>query len=168
MKETTYKIQFERTFLLQDLPENLKRSDAHLQVIEDFIENTQICLRTIRMPLTKEKTWILEQKFPVNENDLSVWKVLNVYLDEAEYQVFEQLEKMGINEIRFNRYFYEYKNKQIEIDVFLGKELSGLILAGVLFESPEESQVFEIPEFAVRDVTQDQSFLRQNLNNKSS
>lgn len=171
MRDSDYKIQFERTFLLEKLPENVKPSDEHLQFFDNFIENTRICLRTIRAPHTKEWTWILEQKFPVNENDLSVWNVSQIYLNEAEHQAFELFEgrqvkmneRIETNELRFNRYFYDYQGKQIEIDVYLGKEIWGLIIGRISFESLEEMKAFEMPEFAVIEATQNKFFVGENL-----
>jgi CYTH domain-containing protein len=175
MKESTYKIQFERTFLLEKLPESVNRADEHLQFFDNFIEQTRLCLRTIRAPKTNEYIYILEQKFPTDENDLSVWKISQIFLNEAEHKAFEQFEGREIkrneraetNEIRFNRYFYRYQNKQVEIDVFLGKEIWGLILARVSFETFAEMQDFETPVFSALEVTQNRFFIGENLIGKT-
>lgn len=175
MQDSDYKIQFERTFLLEKLPETIKRTDEHLQFFDNFIENTRLCLRTIRAPHTKEWNWVLEQKFPLNGNDLSVWNVSIIHLNETEHQAFEQFEgrevkkneRVETNEIRFNRYFYDYQSKQVEIDVFLGKEIWGLILGRVLFESLEEMKAFELPEFAILEVTNNKFFIGENLIGKT-
>lgn len=166
---------FERTFLLEKLPESINRADEHLQFFDNFIENTRLCLRTIRSPKTKEYTYILEQKFPDNENDLSVWNLSQIYLSEAEHEAFEQFEgreikkneRIETNEIRFNRYFYNYQNKRVEIDVFLGKEIWGLILGRVTFETFAEMQDFEMPVFAVLEVTNNKFFIGANLIGKT-
>lgn len=175
MKDSTYKIQFERVFLLEKLPESINRADEHLQFFDNFIEKTRLCLRTIRAPKTNQYTYILEQKFPTDEKDLSVWKVSQIFLNEAEHEAFEpfegraikQNERVETNEIRFNRYFYNYQNKQVEIDVFLGKALWGLILARISFETFAEMQDFEQPVFAVLDVTQNKFFMGENLIGKT-
>lgn len=144
-----YQTVFERRFLLKKLPEPLTRASEHLQILENFIEKTRLCLRKIRAPQTKENKYLLEQKFPVSEDDFSVWNLSQIYLNEAEYQAFEQLKG---RESRFNRYFLIYQNKQIEIDVFLNKDMSGSILARISFETFAEMQDFETPVFAVREV----------------
>lgn len=144
-----YQTVFERRFLLKKLPEPLTRASEHLQILENFIEKTRLCLRKIRTPRIKENTYLLEQKFPVNEDDFSVWNLSQIYLNEAEYQAFEQLKG---REIRFNRYLLVYQDKQIEIDVFLNQEMSGSILARISFETFAEMQDFETPVFAVEEV----------------
>jgi len=171
MTDLSYQTIFERTFLLEKLPETISRSDEHLQFFDNFIENTRICLRTIREPQTKQWTWVLEQKFPDHKGDLSVWNVSKIYLNETEHRVFEQFEgrevtkneRIETNEIRFNRYLYNYQNKVVEIDVFLGKEIWGLILGRIRFETFAEMQEFEMPVFATLEVTQNKFFVGENL-----
>jgi hypothetical protein len=174
MKDATYKTEFQRVFLLQNLPEPLTRASEHLQVFDNFIENTRLCVRTIRAPHTKTWTWIIEQKFPIDENDLSGWNVSKIYLNEAEHQAFEQFEGREIqknervesNELRFNRYFYDYRGKQIEIDMFLNP-LWGLCLATIKFETVEEMRKFETPDFAIAEITQTKFFTGVNLVGKT-
>ena len=170
-----YQTIFERTFLLEKLPEPLTRASEHLQFFDNYIENTRLCLRTIRTPKTDEYNYILEQKFPADENDLSIFKLSRIYLNEAEHQAFERFEgrevkkneRVETNEIRFNRYFYEFNGKQIEIDIYLGKEVWGLILGRVSFDSTEEMKKFELPEFSILEVTQNKFFVGENLIGKS-
>lgn len=170
----TYRIELCRVFLLQNLPEPLTRASEHLQYFDNFIENTRFCLRSIRVPHTKEWTWILEQREQIKADDLSVWKVSEIYLNETEHQAFEQFEgrevqkneRVETNELRFNRYFYESNGNKFEIDVFLNP-LWGLTLATIYFDSEEEIQNFKKPEFAVLEVTQNRFFLEKNLIGKS-
>jgi len=155
-----FRTELRRVFLIRDLPEPLTRASSHLQIFDNYIENTRLRLRSIRSPETKLWNYILEQRFPVDEKDLSVWRVSEIFLNEAEHQAFEQFEgreikkneRVETNEVRFNRYFYEYKGKEIALDVFLGA-LWGLNLAKVFFETNEEMEKFEKPEFALLEVT---------------
>jgi len=170
----TFQIELRRVFLLQDLPEPLTRASEHLQFFDNFIENTRLCLRTIRAPHTKKWTRILEQREPMNANDLSQWKISEIYLNEAEHQAFEQFEgrkvkkneRIETNELRFNRYFFERNGTQFEIDIFLNP-LWGLMLATVYFETTEEMLNFEKPDFAVAEVTQSEFFTGRNLLGKT-
>lgn len=155
--DKTYRNEFRRTFLLEHLPEPLTRSDAHLQLFDNYLENTRLRLRSVRVPETKQWTWILQQRFTMDEIRAH-WKIAEIHLNEAEYHLFEQFEG---REIRKNRYFYESDGKQIEIDVFLGN-LWGLNLARVCFESIEELGDFNFP-FAVLEVTNDEFFSGENL-----
>ncbi len=174
MKELSYQTIFERTFLLEKLPEPLTRASEHLQFFDNFIEKTRLCLRTIRVPQTKKWTWILEQRVPLKSNDFSVWKVSQIYLNEAEHQVFEQFEGREVskneraktNELRFNRYYYKDFDK-FEIDVYLGKAIWGLILGRIYFETLEQMQVFQAPPFVETEVTQNEFFNGYNLIGKT-
>jgi CYTH domain-containing protein len=175
MKDSSYQTIYERTFLLEKLPEPLTRSSEHLQFFDNYIENTRLCLRTLRVPKTKEYTYFLEQKFPDNENELSVWNVSRIFLNESEHQAFELFEgreikkneRVETNEIRYNRYFLEYQGKKIEIDVYLGKEIWGLVLGRILFETFAEMQDFELPVFAVLETTNNRFFVGDNLIGKT-
>ncbi len=137
----TNRIEFRRVFLLADLPAPLTRASEHLQIFDNYVENTRLRLRSIRAPHTKEWFWILEQRNQMDANDLSVWEVSEIHLNEAEHQAFEMFEgrevkkneRVETNELRFNRYAFEANSKLTEIDFFLNP-LWGLCLAKVLFQ----------------------------------
>lgn len=175
MHELRYQTIYERTFLLQNLPEPLTRASEHLQFFDNFIDQTRLCLRTIRVPKTNQYTYLLEQKFPVNDDDLSVLNLSRIYLNEREHEALAQFEgreikkneRVETNEIRFNRYFLEKAERTFEIDVFLNRELWGLILARTFFETLAELQAFELPEFAEIEVTDNKFFVSKNLIGKS-
>lgn len=165
----TYRDEFRRVFLLQNLPEPIERSSSHLQIFDNYIENTRLRIRSVRSPETKDWTFILQQRFAVNEQ-LSHWKIAEIYLNENEHNIFEPFENREIkknervesNEVRKNRYFLELDNKQISIDLYLG-DLWGLILAKADFETEKELIDFEVPKFAVLEITDDEFFVGANL-----
>jgi len=168
----TYNTELRRVFLIENLPAPLTRASRHLQIFDNYIENTRLRLRSIRVPETKEWTWILEQREPLE--DLSQWKVSRIYLNEPEHARFEIFEGREVraneraetNEIRKNRYFYEADGCQFEIDVFLGA-LWGLNLTKVYFESLKELREFKSPPFAVLEVTANEFFVGKNLIGKT-
>ena len=170
--EKPSKTELRRVFLFENLPAPLTAASGHLQIFDNYIENTRLRLRSIRRPETKEWTWILEQRAPLE--DLSRWKISRIYLSETEHSAFEifegrevkKNEKVQTNEIRKNRYFYDSGDKQIEIDVFLG-ELWGLNLAKVYFESLEELRKFKPPSFSILEVTENEFFIGTNLIGKT-
>ncbi|MCY7345262.1 MAG: hypothetical protein LH614_03495 [Pyrinomonadaceae bacterium] len=169
-----YQIEMRRVFLVADLPAPLTRASRHLQIFDNYIENTRLRLRSIRVPETKIWTWILEQRFPRNAEDLTVWNVAQIHLNEAEHAAFEifegrevrKNERVETNEIRKNRYFYDFNDKKIEIDVFLGA-LWGLNLAKICFADAEELRRFELPPTAMAEVTGNEFFLGANLIGKT-
>ncbi len=155
----TYRTEFSRVFLLADLPEPLTRASEHLQIFDNYIENTRLRLRRVRVPQTKEQSWILEHRFAADENNLANWKISEMFLQEDEYKIFEQFEG---REIRKNRYFYEHNDKQITIDLYLG-ELWGLVTAKAYFETETEMEHFEAPPFVIHEVTNNLFFTGENL-----
>ena len=159
--DKTYRNELRRIFLIEHLPEPLTRADRHLQIFDNYLENTRLRLRVLRVPETKEWSWILQQRFATDESGAN-WKIAEIHLNETEYHFFEQFEG---REIRKNRYFYESEGKQIEIDVFLGN-LWGLNLARVCFESVEEMSDFQFP-FTTLEVTGDEFFDGTNLVEKN-
>ena len=172
--DKTSRIELRRVFLLNGLPEPLTRASHHLQIFDNYIENTRLRLRSIRVPETKIWTWILEQRFPRNAGDLTVWNVAQIHLNDTEHAAFEifegrevrKNERIETNEIRKNRYFYDLNDKKIEIDVFLGA-LWGLNLAKICFESLEELREFKLPPFAILEVTKNEFFGGGNLIGKT-
>ena len=154
--DKTAKTELQRIFLIEDLPEPLTRASAHLQLFDNYIENTRLRLRSIRVPETKGWTRVLQQRGPVRDGEL---KIAEIYLNDAEYAVFERFEG---REIRKNRYFHEFDEKQIAFDVFLGN-LWGLNMAKVDFDSVEAMNRYDPPRFMIFEVTNDPFFFGENL-----
>jgi CYTH domain-containing protein len=150
--------QFRRLFLIERLPEPLEPKSAHLQIFDNYIEDTRLRLRLIRDPSLKNWTRILQQQIAA-ENDLAETKLAEIHLNETEYSNFEQFEG---REIRKNRYFHEFDRVSFAFDVYLG-DLWGLNSALVGFPSADEMKAFEPPSFAVFEVTNDPFFLGKNL-----
>ncbi|HEV2905493.1 MAG TPA: hypothetical protein VGW32_10610, partial [Pyrinomonadaceae bacterium] len=61
------------------------------------------------------------------------------------------------NEIRKNRYYFDFEGRRFSIDMFLG-DLLGLTLAETSFETDEEMAAFDLPAFAIADVTDNEIF----------
>ena len=148
------RVERERRFLLKDLPEGLTRADPHLQITDNYITGTRLRLRKVRDPRTNK--WIVKftQKFAPNPDDLSRTIITNTYLNPLEA---DTLSVFGTNEIRKNRYYFDFEGRRFSIDMFLG-DLFGLVLAEVGFETDKELDNFSKPPFALADVTNEQLF----------
>lgn len=153
------RVERERRFLLRELPEGLTRASHHLQIWDNYITNTRLRLRKVRVPQTKEYTWKLTQKFAPAPPDFSRTIITNIYLTQYEYEVLSVFEG---NEIRKNRYPFEYEGRAFSVDMFLGA-LWGLILAETSFDTDEEMDGFTMPPFAAFDVTNDEMFTGARL-----
>lgn len=153
------RVERERRFLLRELPPGLSLTDRHLQIFDNYMTGTRLRLRKVRVPATREWTWMLTQKFappvaPGAPPDYSRTLITDIYLSQYEYEVFSVFEG---NELRKNRYAYEHEGRAYSIDVFLG-DLRGLILAATVFATGDEMRLLAPPPFAVLEVTHDEMF----------
>jgi len=148
------RLERERRYLLQDLPEGLTRASPHVQITDNYITGTRLRLRKVRDPLTNKWTVKFTQKFAVNSKDLSRTLITNTYLNAQEAETLSVFEA---NEIRKNRYPFEYDGRKFGIDMFLG-DLFGLVLAEVSFDTDEDLESFSKPQFALVEVTNNELF----------
>ena len=148
------RVERERRYLLEDLPEGLTRAEHHLQITDNYITGTRLRIRKVRDPRTNK--WVVKftQKFAPDPGDLSRTIITNLYLNATEA---ETLSIFAANEIRKNRYYYEFAGRRFSIDMFIG-DLFGLVLAETSFETDEEMEQFATPPFALADVTKDEMF----------
>ena len=154
------KTVYRRRFLLADLPAPLTRAGFHLQFFDNYLTETRLLLRQIRTPQTRKWQRMFVQEFPVEAADLSQLKRAQIDLSEREYEVLSVFEG---NELRYNRYFYEFENGKLEIDMILNRELWNLVFAAIEFETEDEMRSFSPPDFVVQEITQNEFFLGRNL-----
>ena len=148
------RIERERKYLLQDLPEGLSRADDHLQITDNYITGTRLRIRKVREPRTNKWTVKFTQKYAPDENDLSRTIITNIYLNALEA---ETLAVFDANEIRKNRYRFEFEGRKFGIDMFLGP-LFGLVMAEESFDSDEKLAKATMPPFALAEVTNNKVF----------
>ena len=148
------RVERERRYLLQDLPEGVSRADHHLQITDNYLSGTRLRLRKVRDPQTNK--WVVKftQKFAPDTNDLSRTTITNTYLNPIEADTLGIFEA---NEIRKNRYHFEFEGRQFSVDMFLG-DLFGLVLAEVSFDNDDELENFSAPSFALAEVTNNELF----------
>jgi CYTH domain-containing protein len=148
-------VERERRYLLRDLPEGLTRADPHLQITDNYMTGSRLRLRKVREPRTNKWTVKFTQKFAPNPEDFSRTIITNTYLNALEAEVLSTV--FNSNEIRKNRYPFEFEGRKFSVDMFLG-DLFGLVLAEVSFETDEELDQFPKPPFALADVTNEDLF----------
>lgn len=155
----TARTDLHRTFLIETLPGPLTRASSHIQIFDNYIVNTRMRLRSVRIPESKEWTYILQQRlFPVRD-ELFRANIAEIYLDEAEHARFSIFEG---TEIRKNRYFHEFDGVLFAFDVYIGN-LWGLNTARVEFADEDSLALYEPPSFAVFEITNNAFFLGENL-----
>lgn len=148
------RIERERRYLMRDLPEGMSRADPHVQITDNYITGSRLRLRKVRDPRTNKWTVKFTQKFAPDPKDLSRTIITNTYLNALEAEI---LSIFNSNEIRKNRYKFEFEGREFAVDMFLG-DLFGLVLAEVGFETDEELDNFAKPPFALADVTNEVLF----------
>lgn len=148
------RVERERRYLLRDLPEGMTRADPHLQITDNYITGTRLRIRKVREPRSNKWTVKFTQKFAPDPDDLSRTIITNTYLNALEAEVFASY---NTNEIRKNRYPFEFEGRKFSVDMFLG-DLFGLVLAEASFETDEELDNFPKPPFALIDVTNEPLF----------
>lgn len=146
-------VERERRYLLQDLPEGMSRADAHVQITDNYITGTRLRLRKVREPRTNKWIVKLTQKFSP-DGDSSRTIITNIYLNALEAETFGMFQD---NEIRKNRYRFEFEGRKFSVDMFLG-DLFGLVLAETNFDSDDELENYPKPSFAIADVTGNELF----------
>lgn len=161
--DKTNRTEIQRLFLLEGLPEPLTRASRHLQIFDNYVSNTRLRIRSVRVPETRDWTYILQQRFPERPGDLSCMKYAEIYLNEAEHGRFEIFEG---SEIRKNRYFHEFDGRMVAFDMFLGK-LWGLNMAKVDFEDIGSAEAYLPPPFALFEVTGEAFFDGSSLVHKN-
>ena len=149
------RVERERRYLLRDLPEGMTRADPHLQITDNYMTGSRLRLRKVREPRANKWTVKFTQKFAPNPDDSSRAIITNTYLNALEAEVLSSI--FNSNEIRKNRYYFEFEGRRYHVDMFLG-DLFGLVLAEVGFETDEELDNFQKPSFALAEVTNDPMF----------
>ena len=149
------RVERERRYLLRDLPEGLTRADPHRQITDNYMTGSRLRLRKVREPRTNKWTVKFTQKFAPNPEDLARTIITNTYLNALEAEVLSPI--FNSNEIRKNRYPFEFDGREFSIDMFLG-DLFGLVLAETSFETDEDLDNFPTPPFALVDVTNEPLF----------
>ena len=146
--DKTGRTELRRTFLVEALPESVDRRSEHLQIFDNYIHETRLRLRSIRVPATKECRRLLQKRYAAGEHGTEL-VTEEIQFNEAEYKHFKMFEG---NEIRKNRYIAEFGGREFEFDVYLGP-LTGTVLARVKFADRAEMDKFAAPSFAVIEVS---------------
>ena len=141
-------IELERTYLLKKIPKGLKECKFK-EIIDIYIpkSNEHPVLRIRKNGNKFEMT----KKQPIKGNDSSCQEEQTIILSEEE---FKELSKIDGKKVRKFRYYYEYKGRTAEIDIFQ-ELLKGLILVDFEFNTLEEKNSFTLPEFCLNEVTQE-------------
>lgn len=143
-------IEFEKTYLAKYLPVEIGSAKS-------------VLIRDIYIPQTaghahlrlrqKDDTYVITKKQPVSGNDSSKQFEYTIKLEKDE---FEALASCSNKDFIKRRYFVELAGRQAEVDVYHEK-LEGLVVIDFEFDNEKDKDEFEMPDFVLADVTQEES-----------
>lgn len=146
------RIESERRFLLRGLPSDLDTAAAN-RIRDRYWPGTRMRLRLIETQAGVPVQRKLTQKYVEPGRQLEETIITNLYLTEAEYDLFAQLPGLELVKLR---YTYLHDGSGYSIDQFEGA-LAGLVLAEI-----EAGQgvlpAGGVPAFAVCEVTEEMAF----------
>ena len=142
-------IEVEKTYLAKYLPENLQ--DCAFKEMEDIYlpkeaEHAHLRIRK------NGGSFVITKKEPIVGENASMHTEHTIKLTPEEFQSFSDIDGNRISKVR---YYYPYQGMMAEIDIFSGK-MAGLVLVDFEFSSREEMDKFEMPDFCLADVTEEE------------
>jgi CYTH domain-containing protein len=145
----------ERRWLCRDVPrERIFRTEA---ITDLYVAGTRLRLREAR-PIDGGAAMLrLSRKADV---DLHTRLITSIYLAEEEFAVLAALPGTRIRKLRHR--LHSPPGVALLVDEFQG-ELDGLIMAEAEFKAPDSLLAFTVPDFALREVTDDPRFNGGNL-----
>ena len=141
-------IELERTFLLKEVPKNLKNCES-IEILDIYIP--QIVSHPILRIRKKGDVFEMTKKAPIKGTDSSEQYEKTIPLSKEE---FFELSNLSGKRLRKIRYYCPVNKETAEIDIFLDN-LEGLVTADFEFDSVEEKANFVMPDFCLADVTQE-------------
>ena len=142
-------IELERTFLAKYLPADLENCERK-EILDIYIP-TESRHPTLRIR-KKGNIFVITKKEPLAD-DPSEMKEETTTLTRNE---FEELNKSLVGKrVRKIRYFYPFKGRTAEFDVFQDL-LKGLVVIDFEFPTVEEKNSFQMPEFCLVDITKEE------------
>ena len=152
-------LEVECRYLLNKMPDDLLGSSQGWLITDRYFSNTRLRLRHMQSLAGDEHIYKLTKKYHSETQNAYETIITNVYLTEAEYNLFEALEAKILKK---KRYKYSLPSFALSIDVFEGRH-QGLILAELEVEHKAEADKVVLPSFVLKDVTDDPFFTGGNL-----
>lgn len=141
-------IELEKTYLAKSLPEGLKECKSK-KIVDIYLPKASEHPK-LRIRKNGDK-YVMTKKELLDEDDASAQREQNINLSSEE---FDGLKAADGKTISKTRYYYNYNGRVAEIDVF-DAPLNGLVVVDFEFETVEEKDNFEKPDFCMVDITQE-------------
>jgi CYTH domain-containing protein len=149
------RLELERRFLVGLLPEGIA-ADRSWRIDDRYITGTHLRLRRMERIDGGETIFKLGQKQVPSPPDYSTMMITSIVLSPGEYDVLARLQSLELHKVRHQ--VEHDDDRTYSVDVFAA-HLSGLILAEVDFETPEEMErPLELPPWVIREVSDEVQF----------
>ncbi len=152
-------LEIEKTYLAKYIPFEISKSKSSKLIdvyIPALLENPTIRLRK------KDDAFELTKKVQLNSNDASTHQEYSVPITKEEFEAL----RVGAKFVEKTRYYFKYGGFDCELDLFEGN-LIGLVLVDFEFKDQFEYNSFEMPEFCLADVTQEDFISGKSLAGKN-
>lgn len=140
-------IERERTFLLKYVPtdlQNFSKKEIFDLYIPEEAEHPVLRIRKAGDEM------VITKKFDV-DNSVYAREEVTIPLTKHEYRGFLQIPSKKVTKVRYD---YPYKGRMAEIDLFQ-QDLYGLALVDFEFEDEENMLQFQMPDFCLVEVTEE-------------
>lgn len=141
-------IELEKTYLAKYIPEGLENCKSK-EVVDIYIPASSHHPK-LRLRKNGDKFEMTKKK-PVNHDDASHQEEQTIVLNEEEFAALGKIEGKRVSKVR---YYFDCNGRTAEIDVFK-ESLEGLIVVDFEFDSIEEKENFQMPDFCLAEVTQE-------------
>ncbi|MFA5994040.1 MAG: hypothetical protein WC823_03715 [Parcubacteria group bacterium] len=142
-------IELEKTYLAKFIPEGALECES--REISDLYIPATVPHPILRIRKKGDK-FEITKKQPVSGNDSSEQTEDTIILSTEEFNALAAVESKKVRKIR---YHFDYAGLIAEIDVFQD-ELEGLVVVDFEFKTVEAKNSFQMPDFCLADVTQDE------------
>ncbi|MBN2142485.1 hypothetical protein JW711_04095 [Candidatus Woesearchaeota archaeon] len=143
-------IEIEKTYLAKSIPPEALKGRSK-EIIDFYIPPSR-AHPDLRIRKNGDE-YEITRKIPAGDGtDKGKQVEMTIPLSKEEFESLSQAPGKKIHKIR---YLMDYKGLTAEVDVFQG-DLQGLVLVDFEFENPEVSDAFEMPDFCLAEVTQEQ------------
>ena len=146
--------EYERRLLLQEAPPGLDEAN-YARIVDHYIPRTRMRLRRMEWQSQDLVEYKLGLKFPDPSLPNGCVAMTNLYLTEHEYDYLRLF--IDSDSMVKRRYPFVHRGAGYSIDVFEAPHAC-LVLAEIEFETADEYQRFQMPDFALADVTTDTFF----------
>ena len=144
--------EYERRFLLSELPKDLDPAQHPRLIVDHYIDNSNLRLRKMETANPNQFQYKFCKKIEPPDRSSFVRIITNIYLSVEEYKLFAEMPASHLTKVR---YTYFQNNVRYSIDVFAKQNL---ILCEVEKPSLETLLAVPFPDFSVAEVTDDPHF----------